>query len=172
MQPSGGQKLDRVDEAIAAGELWRAKEILRGRIRGAPFDPDLFERYGQVLLRTGDDLEAGKFFLLSGKREAEYEAAIGLFLRRYSRGRWQRMFSTFPRSVRNCRSSDLPAATRGDLAKLGVPIDPRDEQVSFRAWTGREESAGVPGVVFYIVLLAAVGFVISVLVVHFFFEGR
>lgn len=75
---------DRVAEALAAGELWRAKEILRGRLRSREFDPGLCEQLGVVLLRMEDRFEAGKFLLLSGQRRPEYEHAIQLFFRRYA----------------------------------------------------------------------------------------
>ena len=163
-------KPDRAEQALAKGELWRAKEILRGRIRNLPFDAALFERYGQVLLRTGDDLEAGQFLLLSGARQPAYDDAIALFLRRYSRGRWERSFSTFPRSVRRCKWSDLPAAARADLAKLGIPASDDGDERFFGQWRRRDESIGAGGCVAVLLVLVVIGFIISVFIVHFAYE--
>ena len=164
------QQPDKVQRALDNGELWRAKEILRGRIRNMPFDALLFERYGQVLLRTGDNLEAGMFLLLSGVRKPEYVDAIALFLRRYSRGRWERSFSTFPRSVRRCRWSELPAAARNDLAKLGVPVSRDGDELFFGPWRRRNADISNAGCVVGLLALAAIGFVIAVFIVHFFLE--
>jgi hypothetical protein len=55
-----------VDDALGRGALWRAKEILRGRVASSQYDPVLFERYGAVLLEAADLFEAGKFLFLSG----------------------------------------------------------------------------------------------------------
>src|SRR5207244_2839830 len=66
---AGVASYKRVDDALARGELWRAKEILRGRVASSHFDPVLFERYGEVLLAAADLFEAGKFLFLSPFRE-------------------------------------------------------------------------------------------------------
>ena len=51
---------DRVDRAIAEGKLWRAKEILEGRLGTPNFDRELLLRYGKVLLAMGDLIVAGR----------------------------------------------------------------------------------------------------------------
>lgn len=52
---------DKLKAALDAGELWRAKEILAGRMGGAPFSPALCEQLGQLMLQMGDVLAAGKY---------------------------------------------------------------------------------------------------------------
>ena len=52
---------ERVDEAIERGEMWRAKEILRGNIGTSSYDSQLYERYGRLLLDLGEMVEAGKY---------------------------------------------------------------------------------------------------------------
>ncbi|GEM_PF-2206091 len=72
---------ERADAAIAAGKLWRAREILQGNIALHGYDQHLFERYGQVLLQLGDAMEAGKYLFLSGDRKhslASASSSIGL----------------------------------------------------------------------------------------------
>jgi len=49
-------KTDKLAHALAAGQLWRAKEILTGRIGSGRYQPDLCEQLGLLLLRMGDDL--------------------------------------------------------------------------------------------------------------------
>ncbi len=66
-----GSSLDRADQAVREGRLWRAKEILQGGMRSAGYDVVFFERLGVLLLRMGDLLEAGKFLFLSGRREPD-----------------------------------------------------------------------------------------------------
>ena len=62
--PDGETLYDRVDRAIQRGEVWRAKEILRGNIRVRGYDVDLYEQYGRLLLDIGEMSEAGKYLFL------------------------------------------------------------------------------------------------------------
>lgn len=113
---------DKADQALAEGKLWRAREILGGRVASGPFDPHLYERLGTVLLRMGDDIEAGKYLFLSGVRTTEYASAIALFLQRHSRSGWRSLVATFPTRVRRARWADLPAEVRTELQAAGVPV--------------------------------------------------
>src|SRR5690242_2689152 len=83
-QPTAKPKyyMARVEAALAKGQLWRAKEICHGAIRNEPYDPALYECYGQVLISSGDLADAGKYLFLSGRRKPEYQEAIALYLRR------------------------------------------------------------------------------------------
>ncbi len=50
--------LDRAADELAKGRAWRAKEILSGKLRDAPYDADLFKAYADVLLAMRDEREA------------------------------------------------------------------------------------------------------------------
>lgn len=89
-----------VDEAIADRKLWRAKEILQGRLASPKFDPDLLRRYGEVLLAMDDKIEAGRHLFCSGFRAPEYSEAVELFLSRNHRDKPHRFLSAFPSMVR------------------------------------------------------------------------
>jgi hypothetical protein len=92
---------DKVDKAIAERKLWRAKEILRGRMTSTKdYNSELLRRYGEVLLLMGDDLEAGKMLFSSGIRHEKYELSIDLFLSRYSRKNADQFWSELPQSLR------------------------------------------------------------------------
>jgi len=168
--PPKGSRVDKAAEAVAAGHFWRAKEILRGRLRAHSFDPEVYEQLGLVLLRMGDHLEAGKFLLLSGKRTPEYEESIRVFIRRYAHAPWQNMLAAFPRNARRCSWSELPAQARADLEAAGVPKRPATERVSRIAQTGRNAKMGWVGLLLILLFFAAVGFVVAVLIVHFHYE--
>lgn len=92
--------LEAVDQAIADRKLWRAKEILQGRLASPNFDPDLLRRYGEVLLAMDDKIEAGRHLFCSGFRAPEYSEAIGLFLSRNRRDNPHQFLSGFPLMVR------------------------------------------------------------------------
>jgi len=112
--------LTRIDAEVAAGRPWRAKEIVRGTISNAWPHPDVVERYGQLLLSLGDEVEAGKYLWLSGVRTAAYEPAIALFLTRYGQQGRAVLLAQFPRSLRRLAFDQLPTEVRRELHALGV----------------------------------------------------
>ncbi len=147
---------ERVDEAVQRGEMWRAKEILRGSIRSRGYDTELYERYGRLLLDLQETLEAGKYLLLSGMRRPEYEAAIDLYL---SRIRVDTLYYSFPRSARLPQISDYPDAVRSDLARVGLQppmkiVQEPDEGMSMGCWMVLAPAAALAVT---LLLLAAIG---------------
>ena len=120
--------LQRAETQIAAGRLWRGKEILRGTLASRA-DSVLLERYGRLLDSMGDRYEAGKYLYLSGQRLPEYAAAIELFLARHA-GRTEIDFvRLFPAAVRRLPFEQLPALVQQDLKSRGV----REERFSGKA---------------------------------------
>jgi hypothetical protein len=113
--------LTRAEQAVHRGQLWRAKEILQGTIRSRRYDPVMFERLGTVLLQMGDLPEAGKYLFLCGRREAAYNEAIALFLRRFRRTRPLQLYSAFPRAARLAHRGDYPPSVETELEQLGLP---------------------------------------------------
>jgi hypothetical protein len=110
----------RVQEELARGDLWRAKEILQGNIRHVGYEPELYERYGRVLLRMEDLIEAGKYLFLSGIRTPEYERAISLYLARHAKGRSSNLIGSFPHQARLPDLNGYPSAVADALTKLGL----------------------------------------------------
>ncbi len=112
--------LARVDEAIANGSLWKAKEILHGNVDSAHgYRPLFYEKYGQVLLQMGDLIEAGKYLFLSGKRLPAYQEAIALYLKRHSKSNPFTIIRTFPKAARLQNLSDYPESVHQYLRSLG-----------------------------------------------------
>lgn len=94
---------DAVDAAIREGKLWRAKEILQGRLAVAEFDRELLRRYGELLLSMGDLTEAGRMLFCAGARDPEHHNAIALFLRKHPRERPSNFLAVLPSMVRRQR---------------------------------------------------------------------
>lgn len=161
-------KVDRVEAAIATGQLWRAKEILSGRLGSAEFKPDVYEQLGRVLLQMGDDPQAGKFLFLSGVRRPEYAGAIDLFVRRHSRGGWQSLVGSFPASARAASWANLPPQVRDDLRALGVPARPAVEGVRRTLEKYPRSQASGPGCTAVLVVAVAIGLLIALIVVFFY----
>ncbi len=110
--------LAEADREIAAGNLWRAKEILHRSLKYSGYNVQLFEKLGIVLLQMNDLVEAGKYLFLSGVRKPEYEKAIGIFLKKYE-GKPHNLFHPFPRSAKLSKISDYPEAVAVKLRELG-----------------------------------------------------
>ncbi len=107
------------DQAVASGKLWRAKEILQGNIGTQDFHPQLYERYGHLLLQMGDLIEAGKYLFLSGSRDDRYKEAITLFLDKHRRHP-EHIFGALPMKAKWTPWRKLPPAVRDDMSQLGI----------------------------------------------------
>ena len=124
---------DRVDEAIQRGEVWRAKEILRGNIRLRRYDADLFERYGRLLLDIGEMVEAGKYLFLSGRRSPEYEQAISVYLERHMPNP-EHMYFSFPRAARLNDIDEYPEKVRRRLESIDFPVALDGRLYALKRW--------------------------------------
>lgn len=118
---------DHVRAALDRGELWKAKEILQGRIGSNPYDPLLYEQYGAVLLEMRDLREGGKYLFLGGYWRPEYEPAIKLYLDRHRSGR--SLLGTFPARTREIPRDRFPGTVRAVLTSRGVPEKPFQSSV-------------------------------------------
>jgi len=113
--------IDAVDRELAAGRLWRAKEILQGRLRSAGYDTVLYERYGFVLFQLGDLAEAGKYLFLSGVRRPEYRGPIEIYIHRHGKS-LRSLRDTFPACVRRTEIASYPENLLADLQAAGFSL--------------------------------------------------
>lgn len=111
----------RVERAVNEGKLWKAKEVLQGRIAASGFDPALYEKYGTVLLAMGDLVEAGKYLFLAGAAGPEYLGAKELYLSRHAGNGWRNLYATFPSRAKLPDLSEYPEAVADELRRLGCP---------------------------------------------------
>lgn len=110
---------DRVEEEIDKGRLWRAKEILRGRLAASDYDPILFAQTADVLAAMRDDDEAGRFYLLAGRADGAAGGLARAHLARRSSMRFPQLWSEMPAAVRRVRMDAIPAATLQMLQAAG-----------------------------------------------------
>ena len=118
----------RAETEIREGRPWRAKEILRGNICTRPYSPELYGRYGELLIGLGDELEAGKYLFLAGSDDARHRQAIDLFLRRCGPSGGE-LHSRFPARARRLSLEHYPPMVREALSSRGYTggeRDPRD----------------------------------------------
>ncbi|ANV23173.1 MULTISPECIES: hypothetical protein [Agrobacterium] len=96
-------RFESIDQAISEQKLWRAKEILQGRLSHPEVDLALFHKYGEVLLEMNDFIEAGRMLFRSGARDERFREAIDIFLSRNDRREPQRFLARLPSSMRRQR---------------------------------------------------------------------
>lgn len=107
---------------IAKGRSWRAKELLTSSIGNYGYSKDIFAALGSVLLQMGDDLEAGKYLLLTVDTPSSKElAAINLFLERYAKLKYPALLCKFPLSARLDNRDNYPTFFRDHLTRIGAP---------------------------------------------------
>ena len=109
-----------VQKAVDEGKLWRAKEILSGRIASSEFSPELYEQYGSILLAMGDELEAGKYLFLSGAGDPDYAHAVDLYLARNRKVEGRQFLASFPARLHKVPFGGLPDRVRRELETRGV----------------------------------------------------
>lgn len=150
--------LEEANVEIEKGEYWKAKQILHKSLKYSGYDVKLYEKLGSVLLRMGDKAEAGKYLLLSGASEPEYEASVKIFVDRYQNKPWN-IFHSFPRSAKLTSISDYPATVAESFRKLGIPEDLIEvHQVGrHRGNTGSDKIALT---IFVLVILVILGLII------------
>jgi len=162
-----------VARAIESGQLWRAKEILGGRVGTLPFDAELYEQFGALLLRMGDDVQAGRFLFLSGRRRPEYQPAIDLFIRKHLRAGQGHMFAAFPAHVRRQPWGELPAQVQEELEALGFGPPSEGGALWAKRWVKlrfqKDQSASPVGCLWVMLVLAGFGFLLSLFIVYFFY---
>ncbi|MGH1419871.1 MAG: hypothetical protein ACRBCJ_13515 [Hyphomicrobiaceae bacterium] len=110
---------DTLSETISSGRLWRAKEILQGRLANTKYDPELFHLYGDVLKQMGDLRLAGRFFFLSGHDDVKNNDCVSIFKDRDCRGTFSDFWGTMPKSVQNSAKDEIPNAVLDELVGLG-----------------------------------------------------
>ena len=111
---------ERVDTAVQRGQVWRAKELLRGNIGSGSYDSPLYERYGRLLLDLGEFVEAGKYLFLSGCRRPEFDEAIKVYLSRHPEDRPEVLYYSFPSAARFRQIARYPLAVRRVLEERGL----------------------------------------------------
>ncbi len=109
----------RVDEAISSGRLWRAKEILQGRLADAGYDAELFLKYGIVLKQMGDLRIAGRYLFLSGNRDADFDECINIFRDLDCNGPFSKFWNSMPKAVQNLPKHIVPDSILEELTDLG-----------------------------------------------------
>ncbi len=110
-----------IQTEIDQGRVWRAKDFLRQKIRHSEYDETLFSAYADVLSMMHDDLEAGKYYFLSGLRSANQKKKIEIFFERHNYSKLMQLTSQFPYSAQFKRIDDFPnQQVAEDLKLLGL----------------------------------------------------
>ena len=111
---------EKAEIEINKGNLWRAKEIFQGNLGTLGYDHKLYEQYGNLLAKMGDNIEAGRFLFLSGKVPVDSNESIKLFLFRYTRKEPKNILGTFPKAARLNSIDEYPKVVAEKLKDLGI----------------------------------------------------
>ena len=111
------------EQAIARGDLEKARDMLKFAVQRSWYDQDLYEMYGRALLHTGDLVQAGKWLFLSGRRAVAYNQAIDQYLARYAKAGGLKLYRSFPSAARLGKPDNYPPPLNEELRTLGVPDD-------------------------------------------------
>ncbi|NWK57749.1 hypothetical protein HW115_19175 [Verrucomicrobiaceae bacterium N1E253] len=108
---------------LDAGNVRRAKEILRSSLGNYGYSPRLFRAYADVLLALDEPAQAGRYLFFSiDILEDEHRAPVEAFLAKSSTGGYKSILMSSP-SAGVSRLSELPEYSRRKLEELGAPED-------------------------------------------------
>lgn len=150
--------LERAENEISNGNLWRAKELLHRSVGHSDYKIEIYEKLGNVLLQMNDLVEAGKYLFLSGVRKPEYEKAIRIFLQKYE-GKPYNLFHPFPRSAKLSKISEYPQTVADKLQELGLPEELKDVHGIYIK-PARGKNGRFALVIFWFTVLAIVGLIV------------
>ncbi len=122
--------IQRAQAELTDGRLWRAKEILASSLAAYGYSREIYLAYANVLVQLGDQLEAGRFFLLSvDNPDDQQRQLVELFLKRYQKDDWMRLLLRFPKPARLSERSKYPNYLRNYLETLQAPSILDQEQL-------------------------------------------
>ena len=108
---------------MEAGNIQRAKQILRSSLGNYGFSPSLFRAYADVLLALNEKEQAGRYLFFSiEKLEDEHQDAVSAFLNSRFGKNYKSIVWASPVDCVPCLS-ELPAYSRQVLKDLGAPED-------------------------------------------------
>jgi hypothetical protein len=117
----------------------------------------------------GDDVQAGRFLFLSGRRRPEYQAAIDLFLSKHIRGGRGDLFSSFPVHMRRRPWSDLPQPVRQELEALKFGPAGEDRALWAKLRVRKDDTISTSGCLMALLAIVGLGILLSVFVVYFYY---
>ena len=122
--------IQRAQAELSDGRLWRAKEILASSLSAYGYSREIYLAYANVLVQLGDQLEAGRFYLLSvDEPDDQQRPLVELFLKRHQKDDWMRLLLRFPKPARLSERSKYPDYLRNYLETLKAPSNNDQEQL-------------------------------------------
>lgn len=122
--------IQRAEAELSDGRLWRAKEILASSLSAYGYSREIYLAYANVLVQLGDQLEAGRFYLLSvDEPDDQQRPLVELFLKRHQKDDWMRLLLRFPKPARLSERGNYPTYLRDYLVTLQAPSIIDQEQL-------------------------------------------
>lgn len=107
-----------VEDELAEGRVWRARELLAVRVLTSDFDPELFRRYAAVLQAMGDQDEAGRFYMLAGANSGTEGLLADQFLQRRAQ-RLNELWAAMPDAAHRIKPESVTGPMAAVLIQTG-----------------------------------------------------
>jgi hypothetical protein len=123
-----GTGIDRARDDVSAGELWRARDRLRGVLQNDPANQQALDLLGEVYWQMGDFPQAGRFWWLTDRADGRAAEAWRAFERSRPelRDRLRALPVRKPLSVYPPAVRDRLAELQAQATRAGVEWEPRE----------------------------------------------
>jgi hypothetical protein len=123
-----GMGIDRARDDVSAGELWRARDRLRGVLQNDPANQQALDLLGEVYWQMGDFPQAGRFWWLTDRADGRAAEAWRAFERSRPelRDRLRALPVRKPLSVYPPAVRDRLAELQAQATRAGVEWEPRE----------------------------------------------
>ena len=148
--------LGKVAKESGNGRIWRAKETLQSNVQY--YDEELYLRYAEILEKMGDNVEAGKYYLLSNKFDAPYNELIRLFLNRHGKNCLNNVISQFPKCMQSSDIESYSQRIAEPLKALKVPYFEKNTRQGLSQTITAKDKFDWFGLLLTTILLAWMGF--------------
>ena len=116
--------MDQVEPLISNGEYWKARQIFQTRLGNVKeCDREMYYAFANLLKEMHEDLEAGKYFFISGKRGKDIDQYIDLFFSVHTKRKLSALNGIIPASARIKNINQCPDTIKNKLIELKYKED-------------------------------------------------
>jgi len=157
--PKLEQLLEKSNREVAAGQLWRAKEIIRSSFHRFGFQAPLNAAYGKILLAMHDDMQAGKYLFYGEPLPSDQEQqAIDLFTNRHGKDGKYGLWVNRPLALEG-KILDLPDFIKKRLAQFHDMDNPKVIEITAEK---DENNWGCMMIMLFMMTCLVVGFITAI----------
>jgi hypothetical protein len=125
---------EKVDQLIAEGRLFRAKETLHGMTGSYGYQPSIFQKIGDILVALNEPELAARYYFFSGVRTEVTQPLVDGYVRGLQKLKVgagnKKAFSTYkdlydeiPKAIRRAKPNEIPSTIKDELSSVGFTPD-------------------------------------------------